>query len=386
MDRAGLCCHLFTRGPRKGLICGSTCKDDSLKCSLHSRAEIKCEHGSRKTSCIKCHGPAICEHNTRRTRCPECNGGSRCEHGVLKSSCKKCVGGSVCEHMKIRTVCSECFGGSRCEHNKIKLKCRICFMKKPCEHGVIRSKCGECESIRLAKEASRTKPDGWTKRCIHDVVKARCRICGAKNYCEHNKLRYTCRLCGGNDGKCEHGIKKLRCRDCGGSQICAHSKIKTYCNICDPIGSLKGIVSCRVRSALGKGKLKKSLEYVGCTVEELMAHLEAQFQEGMTWDNRGKWHIDHIVPVKYGDPTPEEVIARLHYTNLQPLWAEENLSKHNRFIGKKQGKVDDDDVGENNGGDLESSNEEQVYQFETNGNCSLNEQSKQNDFDDPCSM
>jgi len=57
------------------------------------------------------------------------------------------------------------------------------------------------------------------------------------------------------------------------------------------------------------------MEYVGCTIEEFKAHIEAQFKEGMSWDNHGKWHIDHIIPLKYNNPTIEETIERLHYTN-----------------------------------------------------------------------
>ena len=54
----------------------------------------------------------------------------------------------------------------------------------------------------------------------------------------------------------------------------------------------------------------------------------------MTWENYGKiWHIDHIVPINYNNPTLEEVIKRLHYLNTQPLWASENISKGNRYIG-----------------------------------------------------
>lgn len=56
----------------------------------------------------------------------------------------------------------------------------------------------------------------------------------------------------------------------------------------------------------------------------------------MSWDNHGEWHIDHIIPIKYMPdgvaPTIEEVYRRLHYTNTQPLWAEDNLSKGNRYI------------------------------------------------------
>nr|QBK86167.1 MAG: hypothetical protein LCMAC101_07620 [Marseillevirus LCMAC101] len=79
------------------------------------------------------------------------------------------------------------------------------------------------------------------------------------------------------------------------------------------------------------------MEYIDCNVKTLRKHIEKQFEEGMSWENHGKWHIDHIIPIKYRengkDPSLEEIIERLHYTNLQPLWAGSNLSKSNRYIG-----------------------------------------------------
>jgi len=54
--------------------------------------------------------------------------------------------------------------------------------------------------------------------------------------------------------------------------------------------------------------------------------LEHQFKEGMNWDNQGKWHIDHIIPLSSGN-TEEEIIKLCHYTNLQPLWAIDNMKK-----------------------------------------------------------
>ncbi len=54
----------------------------------------------------------------------------------------------------------------------------------------------------------------------------------------------------------------------------------------------------------------------------------------MTWENYGKvWHVDHIIPLLYSEPTMKEVEARLHYTNTQPMFAVENMSKGNRYIG-----------------------------------------------------
>lgn len=72
----------------------------------------------------------------------------------------------------------------------------------------------------------------------------------------------------------------------------------------------------------------RSTELLGCTIQEAREHLKKQFREGMTWENHGKWHIDHIIPCVSFDLTdPEQQKKCFHYTNLQPLWAYDNLSK-----------------------------------------------------------
>jgi hypothetical protein len=103
----------------------------------------------------------------------------------------------------------------------------------------------------------------------------------------------------------------------------------------DPVYRLK----CNMRSLIGlyirkKGFRKNSgtEQILGCSFEELKQHLESQFKEGMSWENRSEWHIDHIIPISYGQ-TEEEILALNHYTNLQPLWAEENIAKGNRYTG-----------------------------------------------------
>ena len=52
----------------------------------------------------------------------------------------------------------------------------------------------------------------------------------------------------------------------------------------------------------------------------------------MSWENYGEWHIDHKIPLKYSKPSLEEVVQRLHYTNTQPMWASENMSKGCRSV------------------------------------------------------
>jgi hypothetical protein len=89
----------------------------------------------------------------------------------------------------------------------------------------------------------------------------------------------------------------------------------------------------RVREALKrKGKNKHTMEYVGCTIEELRNYLEAQFKDGMNWENIGAWHIDHIKPcAKFDLDSEEEKHKCFHYTNLQPLWAIDNMIKSAKY-------------------------------------------------------
>jgi len=100
-----------------------------------------------------------------------------------------------------------------------------------------------------------------------------------------------------------------------------------------PLPKLHETMRSNVRRILrltGKRKSIKSIQYFGCTVQELKLHLEKLFKPGMSWDNHGKWHIDHIKPIS--SFTEETIMQANHYSNLQPLWAAENLSKGAKII------------------------------------------------------
>lgn len=94
---------------------------------------------------------------------------------------------------------------------------------------------------------------------------------------------------------------------------------------------MKEVLRSRISMAIKYYKGIKScsaLDLLGADIETVRKHLENQFREGMTWENHGKWHIDHIVPCcKFNLTKEEEQQKCFHYTNLQPLWAYENLSK-----------------------------------------------------------
>lgn len=92
---------------------------------------------------------------------------------------------------------------------------------------------------------------------------------------------------------------------------------------------LRQNVRNRIRMALkNNSKFSSSEELIGCSIIELRNYLESKFIQGMTWENQGEWHIDHIVPCCNFDLSKiEDQKKCFHYTNLQPLWAIDNLKK-----------------------------------------------------------
>lgn len=118
----------------------------------------------------------------------------------------------------------------------------------------------------------------------------------------------------------------------------SHKKYQKKRRHNDPVFKLQG----NLRSGFcqwikGHTKTCRTEQYVGCTYNELLEHLESQFEEGMTWENQGigdnKWQIDHFKAQSRFDPTMEEEAFKCwHWTNLQPMWSSEN----NKYSNKKK--------------------------------------------------
>ena len=121
-------------------------------------------------------------------------------------------------------------------------------------------------------------------------------------------------------------------------------KAKAYSNIYikqrrakDPLFKMKDNLRSRTYKAFKNGgynKNTKTAKTLGAPFQEVFDHLENLFTEGMSWENQGEWHVDHIIPLASAN-TKEELIALCHYTNLQPLWAEDNLSKGSKLNWNK---------------------------------------------------
>lgn len=133
-------------------------------------------------------------------------------------------------------------------------------------------------------------------------------------YREYGKNYYQ-----NNSGRIKHNVKKYHFK-----------RMET-----DPAYKLLVLYRTRLYQALkGYTKSKSTRRLIGCPIKQLKEHLESQFEEGMSWDNYGEWHVDHIKPCALFDFSKiEEQKACFHYTNLQPLWAEENQRKGARYEG-----------------------------------------------------
>ncbi len=114
-----------------------------------------------------------------------------------------------------------------------------------------------------------------------------------------------------------------------------HKKQKLYLSS-NKEAKIRHNLRVRINHVL-QGKIKSggTIELLGCTAEFLAMHIEQQFKDGMSWENYGRngWHIDHIIPCSSFDLTdPEQQRKCFHYSNLQPLWAEDNLRKSDKIL------------------------------------------------------
>ena len=101
------------------------------------------------------------------------------------------------------------------------------------------------------------------------------------------------------------------------------------------------LLSNRIYKALKLSRAPKTdraTSLLGCSIENFKQHIEQQFEKGMSWDNYAitTWHIDHIRPCASFDLTnPEQQKECFHYSNLRPLWSNNNYFKSSKFEGKK---------------------------------------------------
>lgn len=212
----------------------------------------------------------------------------------------------LCPHKRVPGRCND----ETCTKRKfMKPKQQI---KCPCGSGITNQNC-KCGL-------------GGNLRCKNTgLVRSICR-CGAVG-CGYSRCKNT-------------GLFRDICRcesdECGKS-FCKCGRQYRRCKECNPIGHIIDNVRCRTYKAL-KGMLKteSTLNILGIKAPGYIRYIESKFQEGMNMNNHGDvWEIGHRVPIYYNNPSYEQIIERLHYTNTFPQWKEDNSNQGNRFIFTK---------------------------------------------------
>lgn len=201
------------------------------------------------------------------------------------------------------------------------------FTGKPCKRGHVAARlsssgnCVECKSILSSSDSYKEQKKEYQKEYYRKNISKQAEY--HKNYRSKNReeLREKQKIFR------KHNPLSVKSYKEKGYQRRLYQLKSRHRN--DPFFAIKCRLRCRVSAAFrnnGYTKRSKTADILGCDWDALKNHIERQFSKGMSWDNRGQWHIDHIIPLSSAK-TEEELIALNHYTNLRPMWAEDNLSK-----------------------------------------------------------
>jgi hypothetical protein len=211
--------------------------------------------------------------------------------------------------------------------------------------GQIMKKCGRCQQYKDTAEfcKDRSRKDGLNHRCkscCKEIQQGKAYKDGQKKYYREHKSEYDARAAKWREENRELLNERFRTRyrkkqtEYVVNKRKENNEFRLYCNFS---ANLRMSLKTASNGISKNGKCWEDI--VGYTLEDLVNHLESQFQEGMTWDNYGQWHVDHILPVnsfniqELGD---EEFLKCWALENLQPLWAADNIRKSDN-IGEEWG-------------------------------------------------
>lgn len=208
---------------------------------------------------------------------------------------------------------------------KICKKCKIkksysCFNPSQWGDG-FRATCKQCRSIHESKQYYQKNKERIKQHRI-----------GNKKYLEYNRNYYKSNIEYFEKYRLENHEHYASWRKVNRQKLNKYrmDKLKN-----DIEFRLSAILRTRLSTLLRRNKCIKydsTLKLLGCSLEEFKVYMSAKFTIGMSWDNYGDWHIDHIKPCSKFDLSIEkEQRICFHYTNLQPLWAIDNLKKGNRY-------------------------------------------------------
>lgn len=174
--------------------------------------------------------------------------------------------------------------------------------------------CSFCKIVKSFEEFSknRTRKDGHAHKC------KKCSVEYNRKYLEKNPSKKV------EWGKSSDERRAYRQNHKNEIRVYRRAWKKSRRAI-DPLFRLKENLRTRMWSVL-KNRNTHFSQYIGCSELELISHLESQFSDGMSWNNYGKWHVDHKIPLASAS-SEVDIIRLFHYENLSPLWAIDNRRK-----------------------------------------------------------
>lgn len=224
-----------------------------------------------------------------------------------------------------------CYGKNRNMPDGIHRRCRTCVAARTQKYReanreLVATKNRERQEARRAEsaaraEARRNDPERLRRSIeVREAAKERARARARLKYAQDREKYRQKWLRWRNNNPEAAALSKRRCRQ----------------RLADrPEGVLNNRMSSRLYKAVRRGKAGRSwCDVVDYSVAELMAHLERQFLRGMSWENMGEWHIDHIVPLasfSFDSLDDGEFKRAWALTNLRPLWARDNIRKGSRI-------------------------------------------------------
>jgi len=217
------------------------------------------------------------------------------------------------------------------------LVCRACNTKKQkaaqaqkvaATPPVPSRRCSRCTITKAASEftSDKSQPGGLSLYCR--LCKSFYAISRSQKYQATLKDSQflNCTMCKKDKPADQMRTSESKCLDCNSKYKQAYDARRYATDENFRLGSL---LRRRVLDALkGANKSQRTMDLLGCTIEDFKHHIMQQFHPGMTMENQGLWHLDHIRPCADWDLTkPEDQAGCFHYSNYQPLWATDNLSK-----------------------------------------------------------
>ena len=186
--------------------------------------------------------------------------------------------------------------------------------------------------MKVCSKCKRELPEDSFHIHKRDGLRSECKECESNRHKEHYKKNRDKLLAQVNayrkEEKNQLKIKanKLKWYTNNKEKLTRYKRDKYHNDLQYKLASL---LRRRINQALHKSKKSKStLKLLGCSLDDFKKHIESLWQEGMSWDNYGEWHIDHKIPCATFDLTQEEnQVKCFHYSNLRPLWRTDNLSR-----------------------------------------------------------